>query len=124
MQPAATRGRAAAARCGGAERGAQSPRVAARGAAGPGGQRRDAGRAQKRGAERRRRGVGAGAVARGLAGMPAGRRSWTRVLSALLWVALARCYNVDIGRPVVFRGPNGSFFGYSVLQHYHDSTRW
>ncbi|XP_065608782.1 integrin alpha-9 [Cyrtonyx montezumae] len=56
--------------------------------------------------------------------MQAGRRSWARVLSALLWVALARCYNVDVGRPVVFQGPNGSFFGYSVLQHYHDSTRW
>lgn len=46
------------------------------------------------------------------------------MLWALLWAALARCYNVDVGRPVVFQGPNGSFFGYSVLQHYHDSTRW
>uniref|UniRef100_A0A8C9F807 Integrin subunit alpha 9 n=1 Tax=Pavo cristatus TaxID=9049 RepID=A0A8C9F807_PAVCR len=55
--------------------------------------------------------------------VPTGAGHWARVLSALLWVALARCYNVDVGRPVVFQGPNGSFFGYSVLQHYHDSTR-
>lgn len=47
-----------------------------------------------------------------------------RVLAALLVAALARCYNVDLRLPVVFQGPNGSFFGYSVLQHYHDSTRW
>ncbi|XP_051654664.1 integrin alpha-9 isoform X3 [Manacus candei] len=56
--------------------------------------------------------------------MPAARRRGVRVLWPLLWVALVRCYNVDVGRPVVFQGPNGSFFGYSVLQHYHDSTRW
>ncbi|XP_064523621.1 integrin alpha-9 isoform X3 [Pseudopipra pipra] len=56
--------------------------------------------------------------------MPAARRCGVRVLWPLLWVALVRCYNVDVGRPVVFQGPNGSFFGYSVLQHYHDSTRW
>uniref|UniRef100_A0A8C3BCN5 Integrin subunit alpha 9 n=1 Tax=Cairina moschata TaxID=8855 RepID=A0A8C3BCN5_CAIMO len=47
-----------------------------------------------------------------------------RVFSALLAAALACCYNVDLRLPVVFQGPNGSFFGYSVLQHYHDSTRW
>ncbi|KAJ7418702.1 integrin subunit alpha 9 [Willisornis vidua] len=59
--------------------------------------------------------------------MPAVRRRGARVLlllRALLCAALGRCYNVDVGRPVVFQGPNGSFFGYSVLQHYHDSTRW
>ncbi|KAF4801479.1 integrin subunit alpha 9 [Turdus rufiventris] len=56
--------------------------------------------------------------------MPTARRCGARLLWTLLWVAVVRSYNVDVGRPVVFRGPNGSFFGYSVLQHYHDSTRW
>uniref|UniRef100_A0A674GFJ2 Integrin subunit alpha 9 n=1 Tax=Taeniopygia guttata TaxID=59729 RepID=A0A674GFJ2_TAEGU len=56
--------------------------------------------------------------------MPEARQRGARVLWTLLWAAAVRCYNVDVGRPVIFRGPNGSFFGYSVLQHYHDSTRW
>uniref|UniRef100_A0A4W3IVD4 Integrin, alpha 9 n=1 Tax=Callorhinchus milii TaxID=7868 RepID=A0A4W3IVD4_CALMI len=33
-------------------------------------------------------------------------------------------YNIDLDHPVVFRGTNGTFFGYSVLQHFHDNTRW
>lgn len=130
-----------------AERGAQSSRIAARGAAEPGRSEpsRAAGRAQKRRARRPRLGVGDRGTVRSSAGrgsalsgdgtgrggcpggrrMPAAaRRGGARVLWGLLWVALARCYNVDVGRPVVFQGPNGSFFGYSVLQHYHDSTRW
>ncbi|XP_064025760.1 integrin alpha-9 [Pogoniulus pusillus] len=57
--------------------------------------------------------------------MPAtAQRREARVLCALLCVALGRCYNVDVGHPTVFQGPNGSFFGFSVLQHYHDNTRW
>ncbi|KAK4827117.1 hypothetical protein QYF61_014380 [Mycteria americana] len=114
-------------------------------AAGPGraAPSRAAGRAQKRRARPRRLGVGAGGSAgsagrgsalsgAGTGGCPGARRMPARrrgarvlwALRALLWAALARCYNVDVGRPVVFQGPNGSFFGYSVLQHYHDSTRW
>nr|XP_042138124.1 integrin alpha-9-like [Peromyscus maniculatus bairdii] len=27
-------------------------------------------------------------------------------------------------RPVRFQGPAGSFFGYAVLEHFHDNTRW
>uniref|UniRef100_A0A671YJJ5 Integrin, alpha 9 n=1 Tax=Sparus aurata TaxID=8175 RepID=A0A671YJJ5_SPAAU len=38
--------------------------------------------------------------------------------------ALAYSYNIDLEHPLVFRGPNNSFFGYSVLEHYHDNTRW
>uniref|UniRef100_A0A671YR91 Integrin, alpha 9 n=1 Tax=Sparus aurata TaxID=8175 RepID=A0A671YR91_SPAAU len=37
---------------------------------------------------------------------------------------LAYSYNIDLEHPLVFRGPNNSFFGYSVLEHYHDNTRW
>uniref|UniRef100_A0A8D0CNV0 Integrin, alpha 9 n=1 Tax=Sander lucioperca TaxID=283035 RepID=A0A8D0CNV0_SANLU len=37
---------------------------------------------------------------------------------------LAYSYNIDLQHPLVFRGPNSSFFGYSVLEHYHDNTRW
>ncbi|CAG09477.1 unnamed protein product, partial [Tetraodon nigroviridis] len=33
-------------------------------------------------------------------------------------------YNIDLEHPLVFRGPKSSFFGYSVLEHYHDNTRW
>ncbi|KAG7275654.1 hypothetical protein CRUP_009620 [Coryphaenoides rupestris] len=40
------------------------------------------------------------------------------------WISLTYSYNVDLDHPVVFRGPESSFFGYSVLEHYHDSTRW
>uniref|UniRef100_A0A8D3E2Q3 Integrin, alpha 9 n=1 Tax=Scophthalmus maximus TaxID=52904 RepID=A0A8D3E2Q3_SCOMX len=36
----------------------------------------------------------------------------------------AHSYNIDLEHPLVFRGPNSSFFGYSVLEHYHDNTRW
>uniref|UniRef100_A0A3Q1AKW1 Integrin alpha-2 domain-containing protein n=1 Tax=Amphiprion ocellaris TaxID=80972 RepID=A0A3Q1AKW1_AMPOC len=42
----------------------------------------------------------------------------------LLFPGLAYSYNLDLEHPLVFRGPNSSFFGYSVLEHYHDNTRW
>ncbi|KAK2517669.1 hypothetical protein Q9966_014623, partial [Columba livia] len=137
--PAAARG----SRGSGAERpGAQSPRVAARGAAEPRRGRAGPRRAPPRGGHKSAApgraagelgsaGRGSALSGAGTGGCPgarrmpaAARRRGARVLWALLWVALARCYNVDVGRPVVFQGPNGSFFGYSVLQHYHDSTRW
>uniref|UniRef100_UPI00358F1A1C integrin alpha-9-like n=1 Tax=Myxine glutinosa TaxID=7769 RepID=UPI00358F1A1C len=35
-----------------------------------------------------------------------------------------RAYNVELKRPLVFRGPNGTFFGYSVLAHHHGSRSW
>uniref|UniRef100_UPI00398E4435 integrin alpha-9 isoform X2 n=1 Tax=Pristiophorus japonicus TaxID=55135 RepID=UPI00398E4435 len=43
---------------------------------------------------------------------------------ALIWFALAHSYNIDLDHPVVFRGTSGTFFGYSVLEHFHDNTRW
>uniref|UniRef100_A0A671G8D1 Integrin subunit alpha 9 n=1 Tax=Rhinolophus ferrumequinum TaxID=59479 RepID=A0A671G8D1_RHIFE len=36
----------------------------------------------------------------------------------------AGAYNLDSQRPVRFQGPAGSFFGYAVLEHFHDNTRW
>ncbi|GCB68609.1 hypothetical protein scyTo_0015236 [Scyliorhinus torazame] len=44
---------------------------------------------------------------------------------ALIWFGLmVHSYNIDLDHPVVFRGTNGTFFGYSVLEHFHDNTRW
>nr|XP_056713722.1 integrin alpha-9 [Euleptes europaea] len=60
-----------------------------------------------------------------MAGSPwPGRRGGLRALLAALAAALAGSYNVDLEQPVLFQGPNGSFFGYSVLEHYYDNTRW
>uniref|UniRef100_A0A2K6PQH5 Integrin subunit alpha 9 n=1 Tax=Rhinopithecus roxellana TaxID=61622 RepID=A0A2K6PQH5_RHIRO len=36
----------------------------------------------------------------------------------------AGAYNLDPQRPVHFQGPADSFFGYAVLEHFHDNTRW
>ncbi|XP_067837474.1 integrin alpha-9 [Heptranchias perlo] len=43
---------------------------------------------------------------------------------ALIWFSLVHSYNIDLDHPVVFRGTSGTFFGYSVLEHFHDNTRW
>uniref|UniRef100_A0A8D0HE68 Integrin subunit alpha 9 n=1 Tax=Sphenodon punctatus TaxID=8508 RepID=A0A8D0HE68_SPHPU len=51
-------------------------------------------------------------------------RGSLKVLVALLSAALVYSYNIDLDHPVVYQGPNGSFFGYSVLEHYYDNTRW
>ncbi|XP_062318876.1 integrin alpha-9 [Osmerus eperlanus] len=45
-------------------------------------------------------------------------------LCACLSLTVVTSYNIDLEHPIVFRGPNSSFFGYSVLEHYHDNTRW
>ncbi|XP_062851911.1 integrin alpha-9 isoform X2 [Trichomycterus rosablanca] len=54
--------------------------------------------------------------------------TWKRwildVFYLCLSAPLAYSYNVDLEQPSIFRGPNASFFGYSVLEHYHDNTRW
>ncbi|XP_043920945.1 integrin alpha-9 isoform X2 [Protopterus annectens] len=51
-----------------------------------------------------------------------------QVLQTLMFLVVSRklfyTYNIDVEHPVVYRGPNGTFFGYSVLEHYHDNTRW
>lgn len=49
------------------------------------------------------------------------------LLLLLLLLALAgpaRAYNLDPTRPVRFQGPAASFFGYAVLEHVHDRSRW
>lgn len=52
------------------------------------------------------------------------RRSCLKVLVATVSVALVYSYNLDLDHPVLFQGPNNSFFGYSVLEHSYDNTRW
>ncbi|KAF4106128.1 integrin alpha-9 isoform X1 [Onychostoma macrolepis] len=42
----------------------------------------------------------------------------------LCLVSLAYSFNIDLQHPAVFRGPDATFFGYSVLEHVHDNTRW
>lgn len=37
---------------------------------------------------------------------------------------LCDCYNLDVEHPLVFNGPNGSLFGYSVLLHKHAENTW
>ncbi|XP_071247290.1 integrin alpha-9-like [Salvelinus alpinus] len=52
------------------------------------------------------------------------KRSLLDVLCVYLSVSVVHSYNIDLEHAVVFRGPDSSFFGYSVLEHYHDNTRW
>ncbi|KAM6451113.1 integrin alpha-9 [Liasis olivaceus] len=60
-----------------------------------------------------------------MAGFPwEGERGGFKVLVATLSVALVYSYNIDLDHPVIYQGPNNSFFGYSVLEHYYDNTRW
>uniref|UniRef100_A0A8C1NBN5 Integrin alpha 4 n=1 Tax=Cyprinus carpio TaxID=7962 RepID=A0A8C1NBN5_CYPCA len=44
----------------------------------------------------------------------------------ILWylLILCDCYNLDVEHPLVFHGPNGSLFGYSVLLHQHAEDTW
>uniref|UniRef100_A0AAZ3RJS2 Integrin alpha-2 domain-containing protein n=1 Tax=Oncorhynchus tshawytscha TaxID=74940 RepID=A0AAZ3RJS2_ONCTS len=57
--------------------------------------------------------------------MPDGRNLFLlNVLYVYLSVSVVHSYNIDLEHPIVFRGPDSSFFGYSVLEHYHDNTRW
>ncbi|KAG8139421.1 hypothetical protein E2320_002189 [Naja naja] len=59
-----------------------------------------------------------------MAGFPwEGKRGGFKVLVATLSVALVYSYNIDLDHPVIYQGPNNSFFGYSVLEHYYDNTR-
>ncbi|XP_076830390.1 integrin alpha-9 isoform X2 [Brachyhypopomus gauderio] len=52
------------------------------------------------------------------------KRGLLDVVYIYLYVYLAYSYNIDLEHPVVFRGPDATFFGYSVLQHIHDNSRW
>ena len=63
-------------------------------------------------------GMGGSAAQRGAGGLRA-------LLLALVAAGTpAGAYNLDPQRPVRFQGPAGSFFGYAVLEHFHDNTRW
>ncbi|XP_041104181.1 integrin alpha-9-like [Polyodon spathula] len=52
------------------------------------------------------------------------RKDVLKVFVALFSVSLVYSYNIDLDHPVVYHGPKGTFFGYSVLEHYHGDTRW
>uniref|UniRef100_A0A8B9MFE7 Integrin subunit alpha 4 n=1 Tax=Accipiter nisus TaxID=211598 RepID=A0A8B9MFE7_9AVES len=54
-----------------------------------------------------------------------GAAGWAAPL-LLLWQCLptARAYNLDTQHPLLFRGGNGTLFGYSVLLHGHGEERW
>ncbi|NXV25873.1 ITA4 protein, partial [Rissa tridactyla] len=65
----------------------------------------------------------AGAMRSG--GKARGAAGWAAPL-LLLWQCLptARPYNLDTQHPLLFRGGNGTLFGYSVLLHGHGEERW
>ncbi|KAL2082997.1 hypothetical protein ACEWY4_020770 [Coilia grayii] len=52
------------------------------------------------------------------------KRGILDILYVYLTVSVAYSYNIDLQHPILFRGTNGTFFGYSVLEHFHDNTRW
>uniref|UniRef100_A0A8B9MEV9 Integrin subunit alpha 4 n=1 Tax=Accipiter nisus TaxID=211598 RepID=A0A8B9MEV9_9AVES len=62
---------------------------------------------------------------RGPGPSPSGAAGWAAPL-LLLWQCLptARAYNLDTQHPLLFRGGNGTLFGYSVLLHGHGEERW
>ncbi|XP_059356508.1 integrin alpha-4-like [Carassius carassius] len=49
-----------------------------------------------------------------------------RCVVGIMWylLILCDCYNLDVEHPLVFHGPNGSLFGYSVLLHQHAEDSW
>lgn len=61
---------------------------------------------------------------KGMAPLRRRRPGLQSVFYVCLSISLSYSYNIDLEHPLVFRGPNSSFFGYSVLEHFHDNTRW
>ncbi|KAM9099170.1 integrin alpha-9 isoform 1-T1 [Sarcophilus harrisii] len=55
---------------------------------------------------------------------PGGLRALLAALGAAALALGASAYNLAPEHAVLFQGPAGSFFGYAVLQHFHDNTRW
>ncbi|XP_053570418.1 integrin alpha-9 [Bombina bombina] len=51
-------------------------------------------------------------------------RSHFKAMVAMISVTLVYSFNIDLDHPVVYQGTSGSFFGYSVLEHEIDDTRW
>lgn len=58
-------------------------------------------------------------------GRARGAAGWAGPL-LLLWQCLpaVRPYNLDTQHALLFRGGNGTLFGYSVLLHRHGEERW
>ncbi|XP_048882023.1 integrin alpha-9 [Brienomyrus brachyistius] len=52
------------------------------------------------------------------------KRGVLDVIFVVLLVSAVHSYNIDAEHPLVFRGPEGAFFGFSVLQHHYDNSRW
>ncbi|KAI5108599.1 integrin alpha-9 [Silurus meridionalis] len=46
------------------------------------------------------------------------------VLCACLLFSAVCGFNIDLEHALLFRGENQTFFGFSVLEHFHDNTRW
>lgn len=61
---------------------------------------------------------------KGMASLRSQRRGLQKLFYVCFSVSVVYSYNIDLEHPLVFRGPKSSFFGYSVLEHYHDNTRW
>ncbi|XP_071603301.1 integrin alpha-4 [Heliangelus exortis] len=58
-------------------------------------------------------------------GKARGAAGWAAPLLLLCQcLPTARPYNLDTQHPLLFRGDNGTFFGYSVLLHSHGEERW
>lgn len=57
--------------------------------------------------------------------LPGDSLKW-RSVAGILWylLILCDCYNLDVEHPLVFHGPNGSLFGFSVLLHQHAEDSW
>ncbi|XP_043931197.1 integrin alpha-4 [Protopterus annectens] len=46
------------------------------------------------------------------------------IVSLWLFLGLTVAYNLDMEHPLMYSGPNGSLFGYSVQLHSHESVKW
>lgn len=58
-------------------------------------------------------------------GRARGAAGWAAPLLLLCQcLPTARPYNLDTQNALLFRGGNGTFFGYSVLLHGHGEERW
>uniref|UniRef100_H2U7U8 Integrin, alpha 9 n=1 Tax=Takifugu rubripes TaxID=31033 RepID=H2U7U8_TAKRU len=61
---------------------------------------------------------------KGMASLRSQRHGLQKLFYVCFSVSVVYSYNIALEHPLVFRGPTSSFFGYSVLEHYHDNTRW
>ncbi|XP_075036603.1 integrin alpha-4 [Mixophyes fleayi] len=50
--------------------------------------------------------------------------NWSVILLCVFFANLAGTYNIDETNPVVFHGPTGSLFGYSVVLHGYEENKW